>query len=62
MLQCLSSYELMDMDFFGPFLTLSKGSLKKHIDRVVANKSWQVAFLNSKVIHLALPAYDHRGL
>lgn len=32
MLQCLSSYELMDMGFFGPFLTLSKGSLKKHID------------------------------
>lgn len=48
------------MQFKGPRFTWSRGSLSKHLDRVVCNKAWFSKYPNASVLHLPKVESDHR--
>ncbi|KAL4296172.1 hypothetical protein GQ457_12G018930 [Hibiscus cannabinus] len=58
----IQSNGLVDLGFQGPPFTWSRGNLKQHLDRCLANSVWCNEFPNSRVIHLERRGSNHRPL
>ncbi|KAL9447407.1 hypothetical protein AB3S75_014969 [Citrus x aurantiifolia] len=51
-----------DLQFHRPRFTWSRGSLFKHLDRIICNSEWASIFSDSIVLHLPKLSSDHRPI
>lgn len=59
---CIEDCNVIDLGFFGPPYTWSRGDVREILDRFLSNSAWLTASPSCSIIHLPILSFDHCGL
>ncbi|KAJ4847776.1 hypothetical protein Tsubulata_003312 [Turnera subulata] len=60
--ECISTSNLMDLDFSGGKFTWRGGGYRARLDRFLCNEEWRLTFTKATVFHLSFTSSNHRPI